>query len=174
VSLSEHRVALGRVAGVYGIRGWVKLHSYTRPIENLLDYPRWWLVTAQPYEARVIECRPHGQGLVAQLSDAAGAPIEDRDIAAALVGAEIQVERSELPQPEPGSYYWDDLVGLEVLSDQGEALGRVVAVIDNGAQDVLVLRDGERERLIPFVVGPIIHSVDLAGGRIVADWAPDY
>jgi 16S rRNA processing protein RimM len=174
VSAPERRVALGRVAGVYGVRGWVKLHSYTRPMENLLDYPRWWLVSAQPYEARVIEGRQHGQGLVAQLSGADGSPIEDRDIAAALVGAEIQVLRSELPEAEPGSYYWDDLIGLEVVSDQGEALGRVAAVIDNGAQDVLVLRDGEQERLVPFVVGPIIRSVDLAGRRIVADWAPDY
>ena len=111
---------------------------------------------------------------MAQLSDATGAPIEDRDLAAALVGVEIQVDRDALPEPPAGSYYWDDLVGLDVVSEQGEALGRVVGVMDNGAQDVLMLRDGEQERLIPFVVGPIIRSVDLPGRRIVADWAPDY
>ena len=174
MSAPQRRVTLGRVAGVYGIRGWVKLQSYTRPAENLLDYPRWWLATAQPYEARLVQGRQHGQGLVAQLSDATGAPIEDRDLAAALVGVEIQVDRDALPEPPAGSYYWDDLVGLDVVSEQGEALGRVVGVMDNGAQDVLMLRDGEQERLIPFVVGPIIRSVDLPGRRIVADWAPDY
>jgi len=165
---------LGRVAGVFGVRGWVKLHSYTRPIENLLDYPRLWLVTAQPYEARLIEGKAQVSGLVAKISDASGAPIEDRDLAAALIGAEIQVERSALPKAEPGSWYWDDLVGLAVISNAGEPLGRVVSVTENGAQDVLVLEDGGRERLIPFVVGPIIQSVDLEAGRIVADWAPDY
>jgi 16S rRNA processing protein RimM len=165
---------LGRIAGVFGVRGWVKLHSYTRPAENLLDYSRWWLVTAQPYEARLIEGKAQVSGLVARISDASGAPIEDRDIAAALIGAEIQVDRELLPKAPAGSYYWDDLVGLDVVSDAGEPLGRVVSVIDNGAQDVLVLEGGERERLIPFVVGPIIQSVDLESRRIVADWAPDY
>lgn len=168
------RVTLGRVAGVFGVRGWIKLHSYTRPAENLLDYPRWWLVTAQPYEALLIEGKAQVSGLVAKVSDAAGAPIEDRDVAAALIGAEIQVDRALLPKPEPGSYYWDDLVGLDVVSKAGEPLGRVVSVTENGAQDVLVLEDGGKERLIPFVMGPIIQSVDLEAGRIVADWAPDY
>jgi 16S rRNA processing protein RimM len=168
------KVALGRIAGVFGVRGWVKLHSYTRPIENLLDYPRWWLTAAQPYEAKLIEGRVQGNGLVARISDAAGVPIDDRDVAASLIGAEIQVERSALPKAPPGSYYWDDLVGLAVVSNAGEPLGRVTSVTSNGAQDVLVLEDGEQERLIPFVVGPIIHSVDLQAGRIVADWAPDY
>jgi 16S rRNA processing protein RimM len=168
------RVTLGRIAGVFGVRGWVKLQSYTRPIENLLDYPRWWLNTAQPYEARVIESRVQGNGLVARIGDAAGNPIDDRDVAAGLIGAEIQVERSALPKAPPGSYYWDDLVGLEVVSKAGEPLGRVASVMDNGAQDVLVLEHGEQERLIPFVVGPIVQSVDLEARRIVADWAPDY
>lgn len=168
------KVTLGRIAGVFGVRGWVKLQSYTRPIENLLDYPRWWLDTAQPYEARVIEGRVQGNGLVARISDAAGVPIDDREVAASLIGTEIQVERSALPKPPPGSYYWDDLVGLDVVSNAGEPLGRVASVTENGAQDVLVLEDGGRERLIPFVVGPIIQSVDLEAGRIVADWAPDY
>lgn len=168
------KVTLGRIAGVFGVRGWVKLHSYTRPAENLLDYPRWWLNTAQAYEATVIESRVQGNGLVARISDAAGVPIDDRDVAAGLIGTEIQVERSALPKPPPGSYYWDDLVGLEVVSNDGAPLGRVAGVTDNGAQDVLVLEDGGQERLIPFVIGPIIQSVDLESGRIVADWAPDY
>jgi 16S rRNA processing protein RimM len=169
-----HRVTLGRIAGVFGVRGWVKLQSYTRPAENLLNYSRWWLVTAQPYEARLIEGKAQVAGLVAKISDASGAPIEDRDIAALLLGAEIQVDRASLPKAPPGSYYWDDLVGLEVVSSADEPLGRVVSVMENGPQDVLVLQDGEQERLIPFVVGPIIQSVDLERMRIVAEWAPDY
>jgi 16S rRNA processing protein RimM len=175
VTTQARRVTLGRVAGVFGIRGWVKVQSYTRPAENLLDYPRWWLLTAQAYETKLIEGRVHGAGLVAQISDASGKPIEDRDIAAALIGTEIQVERSELPKAPRGSYYWADLVGLEVFSADDQPLGQVTGLMENGVQDVLVLKDAAgQERLIPFVPGPIIQSVDLAAKRIVADWAPDY
>jgi 16S rRNA processing protein RimM len=175
VTVQARRVTLGRVAGVYGIRGWVKLQSYTRPAENLLDYPGCRLQTAQGHEAKLIQGRVHGNGLVAQFSDAQGRPIEDRDVAAALIGAEVQVDRSELPEPPAGSYYWSDLLGLEVVSIDGLPLGRVVELMENGAQDVLVLKDAEGlERMIPFVPGPIIQSVDLKTQRIVADWAPDY
>jgi len=166
---------LGRIAGVYGVRGWVKLRSSTRPIENLLDYPHWWLVhQGREFEATLIEGRVHGDGLVAQISDAQGRPIDDRDVAAALVGAEIHVAREELPEPEEGQYYWFDLIGLKVRNEEGVDLGEVDSMTSNGAQDVLVLKQGEVERLIPFVKGPIVKSVDLDQGLIVADWQPDY
>ncbi|MBL6748998.1 MAG: ribosome maturation factor RimM [Nevskia sp.] len=169
-----HRVTLGRIAGVYGIRGWVKVQSFTRPVGNLLDFPRWWIQARQPYEARLLEGRVHGGGIVAQLGDAAGAPIADRDAALALVGAEVQVERSAMPEPPAGSYYWSDLVGMEVASAGGAPLGRVTGLLENGAQDVLVVQEGDRERLIPFVHGAIIRSIDLPARRIVADWEPEY
>jgi 16S rRNA processing protein RimM len=173
---APRRVTLGRIAGVYGVKGWVKVQSYTRPLENLLDYPRWHIAARNEneYEAEVLEARQHGRSLIAQLSGPDGQPIADRDLAAELVGAQIQVAREALPQPEPGSYYWFDLVGLKVESAQGEPLGRVTALTDNGAQDVLVLRDEALERLIPFVPGVTIEKVDLERGVIVANWAPDW
>lgn len=172
------RVTLGRVAGVFGIKGWVKIVSHTRPAENILDYPRWWIGSEQGtdggYEAELVDSRVQVNGIVAQLSGRDGKPITDRDIAARLVGQDIAVDHAELPPAPPGSYYWADLIGLEVVSKQGEPLGRVGAMMENGVQDILVVRDGETERLIPFVRGPIIESVDLEARRIVADWAPDY
>ncbi len=169
------RLVLGRIAGVYGVRGWVKLRSSTRPIENLLDYPRWWLVhQGREIETTLIEGRNHGDGLVAQIGDANGKPIDDRDVAASLIGAEIHVARDELPEPEEGQYYWFDLIGLAVVNEEGVDLGRVDSLTSNGAQDVLVIKQGEVERLIPFVKGPIIKSVSLDEQRIVADWQPDY
>lgn len=169
------RLVLGRIAGVFGVRGWVKLRSFTRPIENLLDYPRWWLVhQGREFEATLIEGRMHGDGLVAQISDEHGRLVDDRDVATALIGAEIHVARDELPEAEEGQYYWFDLVGLKVSNEEGVDLGEVDSVTSNGAQDVLVLKDGEVERLIPFVKGPIIKSVDLDQGLIVADWQPDF
>ncbi|MDB5971842.1 MAG: rimM [Hydrocarboniphaga sp.] len=169
------RLVLGRIAGVFGVRGWVKLRSHTRPIENLLDYPRWWLVhEGREFPATMIEGRMHGDGLVAQISDEHGKPIDDRDVAAALIGAEIHVARHELPEPEEGQYYWFDLVGLKVRNIEEVDLGEVDSVTSNGAQDVLVIKQGEVERLIPFVKGPIIQAVDLEQGLIVADWQPDF
>jgi 16S rRNA processing protein RimM len=171
---SGPRVTLGRVAGVFGVRGWVKVQSYTRPPDNLLDYPRWWIATEPAYEARLYEGRIQGAGLVARIAGPDGEAIADRDVAAGLIGVEIQVSRAALPLPEPGSYYWADLVGLEVLSTGGVSLGRVSGVMENGAQDVLMVEDGGQERLIPFVHGAIIQSVDLPNRRIVADWEKDY
>jgi 16S rRNA processing protein RimM len=170
----NRRVALGRVAGVFGIKGWVKVHSYTRPIENILDYPRWSIAARQPFEAKLLEGRIHGHGLVARITGADGAPIEDRDLAAALLDAEISVEHSQLPKAPVGSWYWAELIGLTVKTVAGEPLGRVTSVFENGAQDVLVIEDGDTERMIPFVQGPIIQSVDTAAGVIVAEWSPEW
>lgn len=168
------RVTLGRVAGVFGVRGWLRVHSYTRPKENLLDYRRWWIDHHEGFEATVVEARPHGEGLVAQITDAAGAVVVDRDIAASLIDAEIQVERSAMPEPPPGQVYWFDLVGLRVVNEQGMELGRIDSMMSNGPQDVMILKAQDAERLIPFVRGPIVKRVDLEQGLVVADWQPDY
>lgn len=168
------RLTLGRVAGVYGVKGWVRLQSFTRPMEQLLAYAPWWVARGDGFQAGLVEGRVHGGGLVARLCDAAGTVIEDRDVAAGLIGAELQVERSRMPPTAPGEYYWFDLVGLAVRNAEGVVLGRVESLTSNGAQDVLVVRDGEVLRLIPFVQGPIVQSVDVQGGLIVVDWQPEY
>jgi 16S rRNA processing protein RimM len=172
--MDGHRVTLGRVAGVYGVRGWIRVVSFTRPEGNILDYANWWIAKDEGFESRLIEGRVHGRGLVAQISDRQGHPVVDRNLAESLIGSEIQVLRSELPPIAPGQYYWTDLIGLEVQSQQGVPLGVVTEVISNGAQDVLVMRDADVERMIPFVQDALIKSVDLVQRRIVADWQPEF
>ena len=172
--MSERRVTLGRVAGAYGVKGWLKVISFTRPESNILDYPRWWIAKGEGFETKLLEGRVHGRGLVAQISGHDGLPVTDRNIAESLIGSEIQVQRGELPPLQAGEYYWHDLIGLKVESEQGAALGEVIEVTSNGAQDVLVVKDAETERLIPFVQGPIIKSVDKDRNLIVADWLPEY
>lgn len=171
---SSRRVTLGRVAGVFGVKGWVKVVSNTRPVDNLLKYPQWWLGADEGYLATLIDAKAQVNGIIAQITGRDGQPITDRDIAARLVGKDIAVDRAELPPAAPGSYYWADLIGMRVVSKENEALGTVTAMMENGVQDVLVLSDGEVERLIPFVQGPIIVSVDIETRSIVADWSPDY
>lgn len=172
--MSVRRVTLGRVSGVHGVRGGIKVYSLTRPIENIFNYPRWWIAQGEGFEAQVVETQVHARSLVARITGPDGALIEDRDVALRLMGAEIQVERSALPKLGRGEYYWVDLIGLTVESTAGAALGQVVDMTSNGAQDVLIVRDGDKERLIPFVKTHIVKQVDLEAGRIVCEWHPEY
>ncbi|MCI0750172.1 MAG: ribosome maturation factor RimM [Nevskiales bacterium] len=159
------RVILGEVTGVFGVRGWIKLRSHTRPAEGLLDYPHWVI---RERRWTVAEGRLHGHSLVARLEG-----LEGREAAAALMQAAIEVERSELPPAGPDRYYWADLIGCQVVNESGTVLGTVQSLVENGAQDVMVVR-GDRERLIPFVAGPIVKSVRLEQRTIAVDWEPEY
>lgn len=162
-------VVAGRIAGMYGVRGWVRVMSFTDPPDNLLGFPRWRLDGPQgSREVTVLEGRRHGKGLVARLGGVA-----DRDAAAALIGAEVAVERASFDPPEAGHYYWADLEGLVVATVDGTELGRVDHLVETGANDVMVVA-GERRRLVPFVAGDVVVEVDLAGGRIVVDWPADF
>ncbi|MFP5304576.1 MAG: ribosome maturation factor RimM [Gammaproteobacteria bacterium] len=174
--MGGRRVTLGRVAGVYGVRGWLRIDSQTRPPAKILAYPRWWLRHGgADIEAKVVEGRVHGRGVVAQIGTADGRAIEDRDAAAGLIGAEVQVERDELPKLPRGQYYWVDLVGLQVVGTGGVSLGTVRELTTNGVQDVLVVADeAGTERLIPFVRPHIVKRVELDKGRIVCAWEADY
>ncbi|MEM6640805.1 MAG: ribosome maturation factor RimM [Pseudomonadota bacterium] len=160
------RVVVGRVAGVYGVRGWVRVQSYTQPIENLLDYGPWLLTLRG--EVTLAEGRAHGKGLIARLDG-----IDDRDAAGALVGQDISVARDALPATDEGEYYWNDLIGLRVINRDGASLGEVVRLIETGAHDVLVTQ-GERERLIPYALGAVVDEVDLPNGLIRVDWGADF
>ena len=162
-------VTLGRVAGVFGVQGWLKIHSYTDPRDNVVAF-RTWTLRREGLDTQVtVEAgRRHGAGVVAKL-----AGVDDRDAAREWIGADVLVERSALPECAPGEYYWTDLEGLEVRTPSGESLGRVDHLLATPGHDVLVL-GGTPERMIPFVLGTVIRSVDLAGGVIIADWSPEY
>lgn len=159
-------VVLARVTGLFGVRGWVKVFSYTEPREGILNYRDCFLLTdGETGKTRIEEGQKHGKGVIVRL-----AGIEDRDAAAELLGSELAVARSSLPEPDPDSFYWADLEGLEVQTGSGRRLGTVDHLIETGANDVLVVRSGDRETLIPFVVGPIVKDVDIEAGVINVDW----
>jgi 16S rRNA processing protein RimM len=171
--VADRPVVLGRVTGLFGVEGWVKVHSYTRPPESILEFSSWLIGRRGRWQAfNVTEARPQGQTLVAHLAGERG-PLPDRDVAVVLLDCEIAVARAAMPVLPTGQYYWFDLVGLEVVNPDGVVLGKVHDMMETGANDVLVVA-GERERLIPFVLDEIIQAVDIDGGRIVADWDPDF
>ncbi len=163
------RLVLGRISGLYGVRGWVRVYSYTEPREAIFQHTPWELRLQGQWREVALEVgRPHGKGLVAKLVG-----WDDRDQVRALIGAEITVLRDRLPPLPEGEYYWADLIGLEVIDQNGASLGRVARLMETGAHDVLVVRDpGGGEQLIPFVQGPVVKAVDLVGGRMEVEWWP--
>lgn len=166
---AEKRVVLGRVSGLYGVKGWVKVFSETQPRENILSYSPWQLKIQGEWQIRTVETgRRQGKGVVAKLEGC-----DERDAAAALMGAEIAVSRDQLPPLESGEYYWADLVGLQVETLDGVPLGVVDHLFETGANDVVVVK-GARERLIPFVRPEVVREIDLAAGRMRVDWDPEF
>ena len=165
----ERLVTLGRVSGVHGVRGWVKVYSDTSPRENIVGYSPWYLRREGRTErVDVLSGRLQGKLVVASL-----AGIDDRDQAEALVGAEIAVPRAALPATRQGEYYWADLVGLAVVNRQGIELGRIERLFETGANDVIVVA-GDRERLIPYIWRQVVREVDLDDGRMIVDWDEDF
>lgn len=166
--MSAHKhVALGYISAVHGVKGWVKVHSWTRPMEAILNY-RPWLLGDTKSPVKIIDGRKQGKGLAALLPG-----FEDREQAATLVGLQIFVRRDQLPATAADEYYWSDLEGLEVHTTKGEVLGRVERLMETGANDVLVIR-GEREHLVPFIQGHYVTRVDLEAGLIEVDWDPEF
>jgi 16S rRNA processing protein RimM len=168
--LQPGMILLGKIVGVFGIKGWVKLQSHTDPREALFDY-RPWLLRQRGTEREIVKFtgRTQGRGLVASFPG-----IESREMAEALIGSEIWVERTQLPATRKDEYYWVDLENLSVQTVEGVELGRVSQLFATGANDVLVVREGERERLVPFILDDVVKQVDLDAGRIVVDWDPDF
>jgi 16S rRNA processing protein RimM len=165
---AEEPVVLGRISGLFGVKGWVKVFSHTEPREAVLNYGHWLIERSGEWQSvAVAEGKRHSKTVIVRLEG-----IDDRDRAAELIGCDISVARSELPQPEPGRFYFRDLEGLKVVHRDGMDLGTVAYVMETGANDVLVTK-GERERLIPFIADEVILDVDLANGVINVDWEWD-
>jgi 16S rRNA processing protein RimM len=164
-AIEGREVVLGRVSGLFGVKGWVKVFSYTEPRDAILRYRRWAL---QDLSGRrwvsLAEGKKHGSSVVVRF-----AGIDDRDAASELLESEIRVPRQQLPALADDEYYWADLEGMQVVDRDGRCLGRVSYLLATGAHDVLVVQ-GTEEILVPFVAGQVILDVDMASGVISVDW----
>lgn len=166
---TDRRILLGRVAGDFGVRGELKLLSWTDPRDAIFKYQPWILRTGlAEREVSGVRGRDTGKLVIASFPG-----VESREQAESLKGSEIWVLRSQLPAPQPGEYYWVDLEGLAVQTVDGIALGTVSHLFDTGANPVMVV-SGERERLVPFVMGQYVTSVDFDAALVVVDWDPDF
>ena len=174
---TEPFVELGKIVGVWGVKGWLKLHSYTRDRADIANYTNWWLADNrnghQAEKVDVLTCRSQGAGVVAQLAD-----ISDRETAAALTGKLILVKSGELPELPNDQFYWRQLIGLRVVNERldNSEIGELKSILETGANDVLVVKNavaGEADVLIPYTK-EVVLEVDLEQGTLSVDWDPSY
>ncbi len=171
---AEDLIVLGKIVSVHGVRGDVKVYSFTDPIDNLLDYRHWTLRRgADVRQAELVWGRLQGKILVAKLKG-----LDDRDEARLLAEFEICVPRSQLPQLSMGEYYWYQLEGLKVIDQAGQLLGRIDHLLETGANDVMVVKPcvdslDDRERLLPYTEQCVL-AIDLTAGEMRVDWDADF
>ena len=164
----ENLVIIGKIISAYGIKGWVKIRPFTETAKSFIQYKKQFLSKNQKdWNCIQIEkMKIQGQDVVADLG------FENRDQAIESKGQILAVDRQQLPQLEENKYYWDDLIGLNVYDLQHNDLGKVIELIETGANDVLVV-SGEKERLIPYIP-QVIVKIDLTDKRIVVDWDKEF
>jgi len=168
-------VVLGEIGRVHGLKGWLKLISFTSPIENILDYSCFHgIVGGRSQELELDEHRRQSKALLVHFKG-----YDDPETARLLTGTELTIANEELPQLERGEFYWHQLQGLKVVNQRDQVFGKVSHLLETGANDVLVVKaDSEsiddRERLIPYLLNSVIVQVDLQAQTIRVDWEADY
>jgi 16S rRNA processing protein RimM len=163
-------IVIGKIVGVYGIKGWLKILSFTRPRENVFNYGPWLVKQNEEWlEIQLLQGKPQGKGLIASLEG-----ITDRDEAMAFVSSEIAIDRNQLPTAKEGEFYWHDLINMQVINQQDEVLGVVTELLETGANDVLVVEANKQRYLIPYVQDVYIKDIDTEQGVIQVDWQSDY
>lgn len=160
-------IVVGKLGTAYGIKGWLKVLSYTKSIEDILEYDPWYLEDNDSWKlVDVLSARPHGKGIVAHL-----AGLNSPEQARLLTGKKIAVKRSQLPDLAEDEHYWSDLIGLTVINTANQVLGTVSYLIETGANDVLIIKDANnKEHGIPYLKGSVIIRVDLSERIIQVDW----
>lgn len=170
----EDLIVLGKITSVHGVRGEVKIYSFTDPIDNLLGYPAWTLKRdGEVKQVELVSGRLQGKILVAKLKG-----LDDREVARTFAGFDICVPRALLPDLDDGEYYWHQLEGLKVIDLQGQLLGRLEHLLETGSNDVMVVKPcpgslDDRERLLPYTE-QCVQKVDLAAGEMRVDWDADF
>tara|TARA_R110002049_G_scaffold124479_1_gene280006 strand:- start:85842 stop:86354 length:513 start_codon:yes stop_codon:yes gene_type:complete len=167
----EEKVLLGLINGLFGVKGWVKVYSYTRPRIKIIDYQYWYLGDDFDHPVRIEEGRSQKGGVVAKLEG-----ISDRDAAVELLDREIWIAGEQLMPLPKNEYYWYQLIGLNVLDTEQKPLGSIKDMIETGANDVMIVRgqESKTEHLIPYIQGQVIKSIDLEQKCMVVDWDTDF
>ncbi|MDH4609502.1 ribosome maturation factor RimM [Pseudomonas sp. BN102] len=171
---ADELIVLGKIFSVHGVRGEVKVYSFTDPLDNVLDYRRWTLKRDNEVkQVEVVSGRVHGKVLVVRLKG-----LDDREVARTYAGFEVCVPVSELPELDDDEFYWHQLEGLNVINQDGQLLGRIDHLLETGANDVMVVKPcagslDDRERLLPYTEQCVL-SIDLDVGEMRVEWDVDF
>lgn len=172
---SSDYLIVGKVGAPYGVKGWVKINSFTQNADDIFDYSPWLLNSGAGYQnIKVDQWRHHGKSLVAKLES-----IDDRNAAELIKNVEISILQSQLPELD-NDYYWKDLIGMSVITTKGYDMGMVKDLFETGANDVMLVKAnindafGQKERLLPFLHEDVVKEVNLTGNTITVDWDPSF
>ncbi|MGM0905066.1 MAG: ribosome maturation factor RimM [Pseudomonadota bacterium] len=171
----SEQIVVGRIGAVYGVKGWLKVQSFTDDPESIFEYSPWLLSQKTEREMKVVEWRRHNNGLIARFEG-----ISDRDEAARLTGADICITADELPALADDEFYWRDLIGMRVVNTNGYDMGVVEQIMPTASNDVLVVKAnsndgfGKSERLIPFIQSEYVTEVNKEEKRIQVEWPSDF
>ncbi|MBA2657814.1 MAG: ribosome maturation factor RimM [Tatlockia sp.] len=162
-------VIVGRFGRPHGIKGFITIHSFTEPRDNILRYSDWHVYVDNLWQPlKILHVESNVKSIIAQVE---GYP--EREQVATLANVEIAIRRTQLPSLDKGEYYWHQLVGMQVINQQGENFGKVIEILPTGTNDVLVV-EGDKRHLIPYLLGQYIIDVDLGSNLIRVDWDMDF
>ncbi len=173
MSHSADYILLGNISGVHGLKGWLKVFSHTSPRLKITEYSQWflkkdgedWIVH------KVLKGREQGKNIIVQLEG-----VTERSQVDALIGSQIAIRKEQLEALPDGEFYWKDLIGIAVETKEGESLGRLDWIFNSGSNDVLVVKNSaeKKERMLPFLFGDVVLSIDLDSSLMVVDWDVDF
>lgn len=162
-------VVVGRFGRAHGIKGFITVHSFTEPRDNILQYKDWHVRIANQWQPlKIVHLESTGKSILAHIEG-----YHEREQVTRLTNVDIAVRRNQLPPLKPGEYYWHELVGMQVINQQGQPFGTVIEILPTGAHDVLVV-EGEKRHLIPYLPGQFVMNVDPSQQIITVDWDLDF
>jgi 16S rRNA processing protein RimM len=169
VSNQDNWIVVGRFGRPHGIKGFVTVHSFTEPRDNILRYTNWHISVNNQWQPIKLLCAEvQNKSIIAQIE---GYP--ERETVARLTNIEIAVQKEQLEELQPGEYYWHQLIGMKVITTQGDVLGKVAELLPTGSNDVLVV-EGEKRHLIPYLPGKFILDINDNQQLITVDWDVDF
>lgn len=163
----EGYVIIGKIGSTFGIKGWLKIHSFAEFGPQILEYKPWYISSSGNDDWEIVDIEAgeiHGKGVIAKI-----AGVETPEQARLFTGKLIGMERSQLPKLKKNEYYWSELEGLTVIDQHGAILGKVIYIMETGSNDVLVVK-GDKEHAIPYLPGKVVLDVDLEKQEILVDW----
>jgi len=163
-------IEMGKISGHFGVKGWLKVYSYSEPMEQILNYKKWFLQKNKQWQVYNIEQgRRQGKTVVVKL-----AGFDSNEQAAVLIGQKIAIQHQQLPKKSKQDYYWVELIGLDVYNQDNIYFGQVKRLFETGSNDVMEVETAEESRLIPYIEDQVIQQIDLKKNRIEVDWDADF